>query len=83
MTECSEAVERLTRAVDGLEQALAKALARPLSGADGEGAQLAQENAALKAAAAKDAELRREATEAVKAALADLRTLMPEDKLHG
>ncbi|MGF1502544.1 MAG: hypothetical protein ACFBSD_12075 [Paracoccaceae bacterium] len=44
---------------------------------------LAAEVAQLRAQSVKDAELRAEAAEAVKAALRDLRALMPEEERHG
>lgn len=84
MNETGDALERLTRAVDGLERALAKAVqggSSPVAGDDQN--RLAAENAELRAAAERDAELRQEATAAVKAALNDLRALMPEGRPHG
>ncbi|MEM9144733.1 MAG: hypothetical protein AAGC57_00945 [Pseudomonadota bacterium] len=79
MSETGEALERLEQAVDTLEKRLAQALA---GGAGGD-AELEAENAALREAAARDAELRHEATAAVKAALDDLRALMPKEARNG
>lgn len=84
MSDKGDALDRLTRAVDALEQVLARALERGGPGPEaGDAARLAAENAELKAAAEREAELRQEATAAVKAALDDLRALMPEGRLHG
>ncbi|GMG81345.1 hypothetical protein LNKW23_05580 [Paralimibaculum aggregatum] len=88
------ALGRLCSAIDGLEGALmaalrsgpdreeSAALAADLASAEAERDRLAAEVEALKAAALRDAELRNEATAAVKAALEDLKGLMPEGETH-
>ncbi len=89
------ALDALEGAVDRLERTLV-AIARPARPAPGrsdggdriaeleaERDCLAAENEELRANAARDAELRSEATAAVKAALEDLRALMPEGASHG
>lgn len=80
------ALNRLEGAVDRLETALLRAVRTPpadLPALAEERDRLAVEVAQLRAASAREAELRHEAAAAVKAALADLRALMPEAKAHG
>jgi molybdenum-dependent DNA-binding transcriptional regulator ModE len=87
MDDLDTALERLERAVDGLETALVRAVRRGGGHGGGEVAaerdRLRAEVDELRAAARRDAELRDEAAAAVKAALADLKALMPEEGAHG
>ena len=87
MDDLDKALERLERSIDALETSLVRGARRGGPAGDGplaaERDRLAAEVERLKAAARRDAELRSEAAEAVKAALADLRALMPEDRAHG
>ena len=88
MGELGEALMRLEAAVTALETVLIAALEGDEAIAEAQEppdvtSRLAEENAELRAAAARDAELRVEAAAAVKAALEDLRALMPEVKGHG
>lgn len=80
------AISRLEGAVDRLERSLAAGV-RAGAGQDAaagtvERERLAREVSELKAARAKDEALRSEAAAAVKAALEDLRALMPEGEAH-
>ncbi len=90
MDDLDKALERLERSIDALETCLVRGMRA--GGPAGNGAdpalaaerdRLEAEVERLQAAARRDAELRSEAAEAVKAALADLRALMPEDRAHG
>lgn len=86
MDEVDAALGRLERAVGALGEALEARDARgdvAEAGVAAERDALAAEVAALRQAHEKDAELRAEAAEAVKAALSDLRTLMPQERAHG
>lgn len=83
-------LDHLQRAVDGLERALLRAVQAPpavdaedLASLRADRDRLAEEVERLRVAAQRDAELRTEATQAVKAALEDLRALMPEGAKHG
>jgi len=86
MSEIDTALARLERATAGLEEALADGapgadLEAELLRRERDG--LAEEVDALRAAAERDAELRAEAANAVRTALADLRALVPEDRTDG
>jgi len=86
MSEAETALRRLEQAVAALEQAMAErdqARDHGLVALMAERDRLVAENRALREAAERDAGLRTEAAEAVKAALADLRALMPEEERHG
>ena len=86
MSEVETALRRLEQAVAALEETMAgidRARDHGLGELMAERDRLAAENRALREAAERDAELRTEAAEAVKAALSDLRALMPEEERHG
>lgn len=86
MSDLDKAIARLEAAALELEQILADAVL-PEPKEDPvlrrERDMLASEVAALRDAAERDAELRAEAAEAVRAALNDLRALVPEEHSNG
>ena len=84
MQDLDGALARLEAAVDALERSLAEAASPgPDPALVAERDRLAAEVADLRESAKRDEELRAEAAEAVKAALGDLRAIMPEDRLNG
>ncbi|MEM1344518.1 MAG: hypothetical protein AAGI34_08045 [Pseudomonadota bacterium] len=83
MGDLDAALDRLDRAVDGLERVLG-ALAPPPEGSYAEErARLIADIARLEAAAERDAGLRTEAAEAVREALGEMRALLPEVSTRG
>ena len=86
MSDLDKAIARLEAAALELEQVLADAVL-PEPKEDPvlrrERDMLAEEVVALREAAARDAELRAEAAEAVRVALNDLRALVPEEHSNG
>lgn len=84
MSELEEALDRLERAVGGLEVVAARAGQRPDTQAlSAERDRLLAENRDLREEARRQADLRTEAADAVKDALSDLRSLMPRENDHG
>ena len=84
MSELEEALDRLERAVGGLENVAARAGQTPNpQSLSAERDRLLAENRDLREEARRQADLRTEAADAVKDALSDLRSLMPRENNLG